>query len=261
MDTDFARILRETMESGRPAVLATVVEAKGSVPREAGAKMLVFLDGGMFGTVGGGAVEKRVIEEARKMDRAGGTRFLAYNLKKDLGMECGGEVKVYLEVVQGTKRLVVFGGGHIGEALYRLAPLLGMKPVIVDERPDFCNAERFPSAELHPVMPAEAVDALDLSERDHVVIVTHRHLNDFECLRLVIRTPVSYIGMIGSRRKVEQTFERMKEEKGVKSAGLARVNAPVGLNLGGRTPGEIAVAIAAEIIALCHGKDLDGLGW
>ncbi|MHC4944071.1 MAG: XdhC family protein [Planctomycetota bacterium] len=261
MDTDFVRVLRETMETGRSAVLATVVEARGSVPREAGAKMLIFLDGGIFGTVGGGAIENRVIEEARKMDSTGGTCFLSYNLKKDLGMECGGEVKIYLEAVRGTKRLVIFGGGHIGEALYWLAPLLGMMPVIVDERPEFCNAERFPLAELHPVIPAEAAKALDLGERDHVVIVTHRHVNDFECLRLALKADPSYIGMIGSRRKVEQTFKRLKEEEGATDEQLARVRAPVGLNLGGRTPGEIAVAIAAEIIAACHGKKLNGFTW
>ncbi|MBU0756252.1 MAG: XdhC/CoxI family protein [Planctomycetes bacterium] len=257
MDAEFARVLQECMENNRGAIIATVVEAKGSVPREAGAKMLIFDDGTFHGTVGGGAIENRVIEEARKMKGEKATRFLSYDLNKDLGMECGGEVKVYLEAIQGTRRLVVFGGGHIGAALYALAPLMGMRPVIVDERSDFCNKGRFPHADLYPLTPEEAVKALDLGPRDHAVIVTHRHKNDLVCLRLVLQAAVAYVGMIGSRRKVAHTFEKLKEE-GVTQEQLDRVRAPIGLNLGGRSPGEIAIAIAAEVIAQSQGKALNG---
>ena len=260
MDREFMRALEEALEKNRCAVMATVVEAKGSVPREAGAKMLVFLDGGTFGTVGGGAIEKRVIDEARKMMGEEGTRFLSLNLKQDLGMECGGEAKVYLESIRAAQRLVVFGGGHIGHALYALAPLMGMIPVIIDERAEFCNADRFPQAELHCKKPAKAMERLSLSPRDHVVIVTHRHVHDFECLKLVLSVDPAYVGMIGSRRKVAGTLDKLKAE-GVPGEKIEQVHAPIGLNLGGRTPGEIAIAIAAEIIAVAHGKRPDGFAW
>jgi xanthine dehydrogenase accessory factor len=260
MDMDFMRALEEALKKNRCAVMATVVEARGSVPREAGAKMLVFLDGSTFGTVGGGAIEKHVTEEARKMLGEEGTRLLDLNLKNDLGMECGGEAKVYLESIRAAQRLVVFGGGHIGQALYLLAPLMGLVPVIIDERAAFCNAERFPRAELLCAKPEEALERLSLSPRDHVVIVTHRHVHDYECLKRVSGFDPAYVGMIGSRRKVAGTLDKLKEE-GIPAEKLERVHAPVGLNLGGRTPGAIAIAIAAEIIAVAHGKRPDGAGW
>lgn len=263
MDNEFLTRLQEALASGRSLVMATVVEVRGSGPREAGARMLVYGDGSIVGTVGGGAIEKRVIEEAlRLLDEGseGDTRLFTYNLKADLGMECGGEAGVFLETLKSLKRLVVFGGGHIGEALYRIAPLLGMTPIIVDERPEFCNEQRFPLAELHACDPAPAVEKLNLGERDHVVIVTHKHLNDYACLRLAVEHPVSYLGMIGSRRKVAGTLKKLKED-GVSDEAMARICTPIGLNLGGRTPGEIAIAIAAEIIANANGVKGDGFLW
>lgn len=260
MDADFLRILREAVDNNETVVLVTVVEARGSTPREAGAKMLIFQDGRTFGTVGGGAIEKRVMEGAHKLFKEGGTRLIHCKLKEDLNMKCGGEVSVYLEKISGARRLVIFGGGHIGQALYTLSPLLGMTPVIVDERPEFCNPTRFPRAELLPLPPKDAVGRLNLDSRDHVVIVTHRHENDLESLRLVVGLPVGYLGMIGSRKKVAGTIETLRSE-GTADEHLRRVRAPIGLNLGGRTPGEIAVAIAAEIIALSRGRKRDELEW
>jgi xanthine dehydrogenase accessory factor len=260
MEADFLRILKETVDSNRDAVLATVVDARGSVPREAGARMIIFRDGQTRGTVGGGAIENRIIEEARAMKADAKPRMVSLDLGKDLGMKCGGAVSVFLEALSAAKRLVVFGGGHIGLALYTLAPLLAMQPVIVDERPDFCNASRFPGAELHPVLPEEAVERLCPGTRDHAVIVTHRHERDLECLRLLIECPLAYIGMIGSRAKVETTLNALRSE-GVGDEKLARVHAPIGLNLGGRTPGEIAVSIVSEIIAENHGSRPNGFAW
>jgi xanthine dehydrogenase accessory factor len=260
MDADFLRILREAVEDNREAVLALVVAAKGSAPREAGARMVVFKDGRTFGTVGGGAIEKRVIEEALAMESDGPPRLFSFDLNKDLDMQCGGQVSVFLESVRGLRRLLIFGGGHIGLALAKLAPLLGMHPVVADERPDFCSAERFPGADLLPVLPEEAVQRLKPGPRDHAVIVTHRHARDLDCLRLLVGRPLSYLGMIGSRSKVAATLEKLRSE-GVAEERLSRVHAPIGLNLGGRTPGEIAVSIAAEIIAENHGSRPHAPSW
>jgi len=260
MEADFLRILKEAVDSNRDAVLATVVDARGSVPRGTGARMIIFLDGQTFGTVGGGAIENRIIEEARAMKADAPPCMVSLDLDKDLGMKCGGAVSVFLEALCAAKRLVIFGGGHIGLALYTLAPLLVLQPVIVDERPDFCNASRFPGAELHPVLPEKAVERLCPGKRDHAVIVTHRHARDLECLRLLIDHPLAYIGMIGSRAKVESTLNALRSE-GISEEKLATVHAPIGLNLGGRTPGEIAVSIASEIIAENHGSRPDGFAW
>ncbi|MFH2001013.1 MAG: XdhC family protein [Planctomycetota bacterium] len=263
MNMEFLTRLAEAIASGRGVVMATVVEVKGSGPREAGARMLVFGDGSIAGTVGGGAIEKRVVEEAENLlntGKEGETRFFSFNLKEDLGMECGGETKVFLEAVKSLKRLVIFGGGHIGKALYDLSPLLGMAPVMVDARAEFCSTERFPHAERFACTPEQAAEKLCLGARDHVVIVTHRHLNDYDCLRLVVEYPVAYIGMIGSRQKVSKTLKRLRDD-GVPAETIKRVCAPVGLNLGGRSPGEIAISIAAEIISIAQGKERDGFLW
>lgn len=260
MDREFLETLSDALDRGLEVVLVTLVETRGSVPREAGAKMLVFPDGTIHGTVGGGALEKRALEEARDLRAHGGTRLLRLNLKEDVGMACGGAAVLFFEVLRRAGRLVLFGGGHIGRALHTLAPLLGLRPVVVDERPAFCNASRFPGTEIHPVPPEEAVQALGLGRDDYLVIATHGHARDLESLRAVVHLPVAYIGMIGSRKKVAETFTLLREE-GVPEEALARVHAPMGLNLGGRTPGEIAVAVAAEIIAERSARGIHELGW
>jgi len=242
------------MEAGEEGVLAVVVEANGSVPREAGAWMLV-TSRGLVGTVGGGALEKRVLDEAPDVLASGEPKLLTFNLGKDLGMSCGGSASVYLEPVLPAGRLVIFGGGHIGLALHRLAPMLGLQAVVVDERPEFSDAGRFPGARTVCALPIPAAGELRVGAEDAVVVVTHQHRHDLAAVRAVIASKPWYLGMIGSRSKVKKTHKTLLAE-GVSSELLERLRAPVGLDLGGRTPGEIAVAIAAEIIALRSGRTI-----
>ncbi len=260
MNSEFVEALKEAMDNNRGAVMATVVETTGSVPREIGARMLVFPHGETFGTIGGGALEKKVTDEAALLMGAGKNRFLSIELKSDLDMECGGKTKILLETVGSTNRLVLFGGGHISHALYTLSPLLGMRPVIIDERPEFCNGERFPGASLYPMLPEKAVENLKPGEHDHVIIVTHQHKLDLESLRLVVGLPVAYLGMIGSKQKVKKTLDQLRSE-GVSETKLHAVHAPIGLNIGGRTPGAIAISIAAQIVATSHGNSQDDFSW
>ncbi len=260
MEREILEACRELTEAGETGVLAVVVSASGSVPREAGAWMLVSARG-MTGTVGGGALEKRILDEAPGVLAAGVPQLFSFSLGQDLGMNCGGSVSVYLEPLLPAGRLVIFGGGHIGLALHRLSPLLGTRTVVVDERTEFSAAGRFPGARTICAMPAPAAEDLAIGGRDSVVVVTHQHCHDLDAVRAVIEARPGYLGMIGSRSKVKKTRDALLAD-GVPPELLGTLRAPVGLDLGGRTPGEIAVAIAAEIIALRSGRSIPAeLSW
>lgn len=254
MDREILDACRDLDEAGEEGMLAVVVSTTGSVPRETGAWMLVAARGNV-GTVGGGALEKRVLDLAPVLLASGEPKLFHFNLNKDLGMNCGGNVTLYLEPLLPAARLVIFGGGHIGKALHGLAPLLGLQAVIVDERPEFSAADRFPGARTVCDLPAAAAEALAVGRRDAVVVVTHQHRHDLDAVRAVIECRPAYLGMIGSRGKVRKTRDALLAD-GVPPERLETLRAPVGLDLGGRSPGEIAVAIAAEIIALRSGRTI-----
>ncbi len=165
------------------------------------------------------------------------------------------EVPVYLERTRPPSGLLIVGAGHIAEPLHLQGALLGFRVTVADDRPDFADPARFPRA--HRVVRIDFTDPFDQIERadrSHVILVTRGHRYDYECLRrLVVEDPLpEYIGMIGSRRRVRATFHQLLEE-GVPRAALERIRAPVGLDLGAETPGEIAVAVAAEWVAIARG--------
>ena len=258
---DLYREMARLADEGVPFVLATVVEAVGSTPRKAGAKMLILADGTTVDTIGGGKIELQVIEDAREALRRGESRMAEYELRPTgehaLGMVCGGETRVFLEVTLPVSTLLVIGGGHIGQKLCPMGKLLGFRVVVLDSRADILTGSRFPDAdELVVGHPTETASLVRLDERTHVVIVTHGHLHDKDALRAVLASPAPYIGMIGSRAKVRTVFDELVDE-GVSPEALTRVHSPVGLDLGGQTPGEISLAILAEIVALSHGRGRD----
>ena len=258
---DLYREMARLSDAGVPFVLATVVEAVGSTPRKAGAKMLVLGDGTTIDTIGGGKIELQVIEDAREALGRGVSRMVEYELRPTgehaLGMVCGGETRVFLEVNLPVSTLLVIGGGHIGQKLCPMGKLLDFRVVVLDSRADILTAEHCPDAdELVVGHPAETASLVRLGERTHVVIVTHGHLHDKDALRAVVGSPAPYVGMIGSRTKVRTVFDELAAE-GVSPEALARVYSPVGLDLGGQTPGEISLAILAEIVALRHGRGRD----
>jgi xanthine dehydrogenase accessory factor len=258
---DLYRQMARLSDDGVPFVLATVVEAVGSTPRKAGAKMLVLADGTTIDTLGGGKIELQVIEDAKEALGRGVSRMVEYELRATgehaLGMVCGGETRVFLEVNLPVSTLLVIGGGHIGQRLCPMAKLLDFRVVVLDSRPDILTVDHFPDAdELVVGHPGETASLVRLDKRTHIVIVTHGHLHDKDALRAVIDSPATYIGMIGSRTKVRTVFDELVAE-GVSPEALARVHSPVGLDLGGQTPGEISLAILAEIIALRYGRGRD----
>ena len=235
-----------------PAVLTTVVEVMGSAPAKPGARMIVKMDGSTVGTIGGGAIEKRITEEALTMMKRKGTRLLKYELK-DIGMVCGGGMSVFLEPLVDAYPLIIFGAGHIGAALSKVSKMLGFTTVVVDNRPEFANGATLPWADsIIAEDYQKALNDLSFSETTFVVILTHRHAHDFEILEYCIKQPFSYLGMIGSRKKVGKALEQLRD-KGIDEEAIKRIHAPIGISIGAESPEELAVAIAAQLVAVRSG--------
>ena len=238
--------------AGETVALATIVRAQGSTPRATGAKMLVFRDGTIKGTIGGGEMERRVIEEAKSALESGQPRMVHYSFREveqgDVGV-CGGENDVFIDVIGPSKELLIIGAGHVGQAVAQLGEFLGMDCIVFDTRPEYANQERFPRARQIIVGPVgQELGQYPITRQSYVDIVTRGHLQDSEALEVVVRSPAAYIGMIGSRRKTLRVLEMMKAQ-GIEQELLDRVHAPIGLEIGAETPEEIAVSIMGQIIA------------
>lgn len=246
------------METSRPVILVTVVTASGSTPARPGAKMLVYADGSILATIGGGALEARVIEEAGKCLKERKPVYRTYSLDNDdaagLGMVCGGEISVFIECFNAAPELIIVGAGHISRDLARLAKMLDFNVTVIDDREDYADRERFPQADRLIVDDIEhALDNIEITESTYVAIMTRGHKYDQVALEKVIRTGAAYIGMIGSRGKIKTVFGSLKQ-KGFLEASLDKVHAPIGLDLGGSTPAEIALSIAAELVKTRYGR-------
>jgi len=239
--------------AGQRGALATIVYTNGSIPSFESSRMLVREDGSIAGTVGGGCVEADVWAAAKEVLRTEAPRKLTFSLNheagNDSGLICGGTLEVYVEPILPQPMLYVFGGGHVATALARAAHLAGFGIGVVDDRESFANAERFPMAQEIYTSYEAASEKLRPHGATYLLIVTRGHKDDMDVLRWAVSTEARYIGMIGSRRKVISVY-RALEKEGVAAERLARVYAPVGLEIGALTPEEIAISIAAELVAV-----------
>jgi len=249
------RALLDAARSGEPVALVTLVETKGSTPREAGAKMLVHSDGSTVGSIGGGAMEARAVSDALSFMSEGESRLVDYSLMGrdgDLGL-CGGEVKAFIDAVMPNPTLLIAGAGHIGQSLAKLGTLLGFRVVVGDDRKEYATRERFPTVgQVEVVELEEFAHYIDITEQCYVVIATRGHEHDEVVLRQVVSTSAAYIGLVGSRRKVATIFEHLLGE-GIPEESLSRVHAPIGLDIGAATLDEIALSIMAEILMIRRG--------
>jgi xanthine dehydrogenase accessory factor len=259
MNNDSHRILSELVraqENGEIVVLATVTKAHGSVPRHPGSKMLVYEDGRTSGSIGGGEMESRVLQEAEKALQDGKPRILPYKLvdpgKGDPGL-CGGEVEIYLEPQMQLATLYIIGCGHIGRALAAQARLMGYQVAVTDDRTELVTPEYIPDADHY--LPGKFEDALathPVTTNTFVAVVTRNVMVDRQILPQLVTTPAPYIGVMGSKRRWAET-KRMLMADGLSEADLERFHSPLGLELNAETPEEIAVSIMAEIIMLHRG--------
>lgn len=251
------KLLAEAIDAGRAAAFVTVIEVGGSTPREAGARMLVYADGSIEGTVGGGTVESLVIKQALACIGKGEGGKFVFDLKPkgNTGMLCMGRMEVFIDVYKNPFKVLILGAGHVGLKIAEACRMAGYPYLVADDRADFANTERFPGAlQIITEPPHAAVAKAGVDADTCAVIVTRGHALDRECLEALLPTKAAYIGMIGSKDKVGEVF-RLLGEKGLHPQKDPRVHAPVGLNLGGKAPGEIAVSILAEIIQFHYKRD------
>ncbi len=233
--------------------LCTIVKSRGSTPRHEASKMLVYPDGHIMGTVGGGEVENRVINEALQAISDKTSRLLEYNMTDpehgDPGI-CGGQLEIYVEPIIPKPTLVVVGVGHVGKAVAHLAKWLGFIVVVCDERPGFCNPTSVPEAdEFYPQPLEELSKQLNINPWTYFVLTTSGMDVDVRGLPALLDTDAGYIGVIGSKRRWAMTTRELLKA-GVSTEKLGLVHSPIGLDIHAETPEEIAVSIMAEIIQI-----------
>jgi xanthine dehydrogenase accessory factor len=255
-----AQAIIDVLQNNKPAALATVVKTRGASPRNVGAKMLVYPDGSIVGSIGGGEMERRVIAAAKDALADGKPRYLDMTLSNEARgdpMICGGEMEIFVEPLLTTPTLVIVGAGHIGAAVAQLGKFLGFHIVVLDDRPEFVTPENFPHADERIAGDLiEKIKHIEITSQTFVVLVTRAHTLDAPLLGAIVDKPAAYIGMLGSRRRVLTVMDTLKKQ-GVSETALARVHAPIGIEINAETPQEIAVSIMAEVIQVKrekHGK-------
>lgn len=251
----FERLAKLEREGGVGA-LVTVIKTQGSVPRREGSKMLVFPDGTIEGTIGGGEMEGRVIQEALDSLKDGRPRILQYAFvdpeKGDVGV-CGGEIEVFVDPLSSNATLVVVGGGHVGKSVAYLAKWLGFRVVVCDDRPEFATPEAVPDADAYLACPLEDLPSkMDIHEKTYVVLTTRGVDADVVSLPALLETRAAYIGVIGSRRRWETTAQKL-HEMGLSAETISRITSPMGLEINAETPEEIALSILSEIVMIRRG--------
>ena len=257
-DRQLLEALLAAQNSNEPVVLAVVIRAQGSVPRHAGAKMLVHADGRTRGTIGGGEMESRVVAAALEALRDGQPRVVPYSLvdpqRGDPGV-CGGSVEIYVEPYNTPNTLLVMGCGHVGRALATLGHWLGFRVVAWDDRPELATRENVPDADVWlSGAPANLLDAVAIDARTYLALVTRNVMVDRQLIPLLLDTPAAFIGVMGSRRRWEET-RRLLLADGRAADKLARVVSPIGLEINAESPNEIAVSIMAQVIMAQRGGD------
>lgn len=266
MSQKLSYFARDLIEQGEDFVIAKVVDTKGSTPRKKGAVLMMKQDGTTIGTVGGGLLEAETEKLCRKtFETREKSHIYEFTLDEKqrgaLDMGCGGDATVQIDYIDAenpgdfvkefklASTAYIFGGGHVAYALEPVLRHVDFRTVIIDDRDEYSNPERYPDAERTIVVDSfdNAFDEIETDEDSYIIIVTRGHRGDLQVLREAIKRDFAYLGMIGSKRKNKLLFDTLLEE-GVPEEKLAAVHAPIGLSIGSETPEEIAISIVAEII-------------
>ncbi len=248
----FEEIVR-MRRAGQRGALATIVHTNGSIPSYESSRMLVREDGSILGTIGGGCVEADVWAAAKEVMAKESPRKLVFQLNNeasfDNGLICGGTVEIFVEPILPQPVIYLFGGGHVSTAVAKAAHAVGFGIAVIDDREAFANLQRFPMAQEVFTSYEDAFAKLQPGPSSYLVIVTRGHKEDMRVLAWAVRTQARYVGMIGSKRKVLGVYKALEKE-GYRPEEFERVFAPMGLDIGALSPEEIAVSIAAELVAV-----------
>ena len=276
--------LTKRIKANEASILVTIIEMKGSTPGKVGFKMLVGSEGRIAGTIGGGGVEFYAINKCKELLKSDqnnlketlimkdslhgekpGNIELKINNNVEINALCGGEVTLFFEVYKPAKIIYVFGAGHVGQAIIRLAKQMNYfisvfdnRQNVLDEIPDeYCNEKKCLDL---PNLHIKEKSYVELNPGGYVIILTHNHTNDLQVLEFILRNypDQKYIGMIGSNRKVREGIAYLKK-KFNSELNLKNLYSPIGVDLGGDSPNEIAVSVLSEIQALSYGKEVKHL--
>ena len=248
--------IKEIVNSGKKAALCIIVETKGSSPAKTGSKMIVFEDGSQEGTVGGGSLELKVVEDALSVIANGTASKYSYDLDEDLSMNCGGYTEVYIEPIIPPQKLFIFGAGHIGKALTKYAPDFGFAVTVIDNRAGL--EKEFDQNKIH-FLDKEYVEAaieIEFTGQSYIVIVTPKHAYDEDILAICAKKQFAYLGMIGSKNKISLARKRMVSENILTETELDKIDMPIGIKFNAQTPEEIAISILAKLIDRKNSKIL-----
>lgn len=259
--------LAQEIKNNNKVALAMVTEVTGSSPAQEGAIAVILEDGEILGTIGGGSFEAGAIEKAKQCmaeGKSGNFTFEVNNRGVDESphVACGGRAKVYIRVFIPKNKLILIGGGHVSFQVYKLGKLLGFYTVVFDDREQFANKDRFPDAD--EIIFGEVAENLKnhpIDDNTYIVLVSRGHIHDEIALKVVTNSRAKYIGMIGSKNKTETILKNLRND-GFSEEAIDKLYSPIGINLGGTTPTEIAFSILAEILLvknngqLVHMKDI-----
>lgn len=259
MRLDILEIIQNEINENRRVALLMLTNIEGSTPRKEGSMMIVLEDGSTHDTIGGGKLELVSIHKAKECLKKGTSKKYIFELNDDegsLGMQCGGQAEVFIKVFKPDNKLLIVGGGHIALELNKLGKLLDFHTVIFEDREEYCNKERFPNAdELILGNIEDKLKEYEIAKDCYIVIITRGHTYDEVALKTVLNRDAAYIGMIGSKNKTKYVMDNLIKD-GFEKDILDSVYAPIGLNIGGSEPNEIALSIMSEISLVKNGGSL-----
>ncbi len=252
MENIYAKIIQLNKE-GIKSALCTLTETSGSVPRKAGSKMIVTENGEIFGTVGGGQIEQQIIQKATHICDKGHPEKFSFILDKDSGMQCGGSVEVFIEPLQPEFELVIFGAGHVGQALARLVKNYGFRVTLADNRTPLIERAKSEGFSVIEGNFVEIANELKTTMNSFLVVTTPKHKYDEEVTGILAKKSFRYLGMIGSRKKVELAIQNYRKQNILSNGEIKRIDMPIGIRFNAQTPEEIAVSILAKLIDVKNG--------
>lgn len=251
----YSEIAKAESENREFAVV-TVVATSGSTAREAGTMMLVYPDGSITGTVGGGIVERQAKLDAKESIQSGKPLLKDYEIVAGgpKGDTLGGIVTCFVQPHKAANRLYLFGAGHVAQELIPLAKLAGFHVTVIDPRESLSKTEKAKAADEFILADFDSIHAMPFDPGCYFMIGTYDHAIDGELLGKALRTEAKYVGMLGGKPKIKAIFQKLRAE-GMDDAMLDRAHTPAGLDIGGQTPAQIALSIAAELLAVSEGKE------
>ncbi|AUN00171.1 xanthine dehydrogenase [Clostridium botulinum] len=259
MEQNILKKIYKSVDKGDTVALATITHISGSTPGKAGSIMAVWKDGKIEGTVGGGKIEHEIINKAVACIKNNENSTFEYELSEngELGMQCGGEARGFIKIFTPEIKLIIVGAGHIAFHLHKIAKILNFYTVVIDDRKEFANEDRFPNA--NEIIVKKVDDALaeySINKNTYIVIVTRGHKDDSLALETIISQDAGYIGMIGSSNKTSYIMNNLLS-KGISKENLKKVFAPIGLDIASEKPEEIAVGILSEILLIKNNGTLN----